>query len=137
MASSQRPGSEAVTDGVRVRVEVAFSPDASQLTADAPLQYVFTYTITVTNDTRRGVTLLARHWVITDQQGAIEHVRGPGVHGLQPSLQQGQSFTYSSMVQLPTSAGLMHGEYLMEWEDGTRFEATIPPFALVTPDALQ
>jgi ApaG protein len=135
--ATQRPGSEAVTDGVRVRVEVAFSPDASQLADDAPKSYVFTYTVTVTNDARRAVTLLARHWVINDQHGNVEHVRGPGVHGLQPSLQQGQSFTYSSMVHLPTSAGLMHGEYLMEWEDGARFDATIAPFALVTPTSVQ
>ncbi len=134
---TQRSLPEAVTEGVRVRVDVVFSPEHSQQDPQAPLTYVFTYTITVTNDGHRGVTLLARHWVITDQHGRVEHVRGPGVLGLQPSLQAGQSFTYSSMAQLTTDAGLMHGEYLMEWDDGTRFEATIPAFALVTPTSVQ
>jgi uncharacterized protein affecting Mg2+/Co2+ transport len=36
-----------------------------------------------------------------------------------------------------TSHGTMHGTYLMEREDGTRFDANIAPFALVTPDAVQ
>jgi uncharacterized protein affecting Mg2+/Co2+ transport len=31
----------------------------------------------------------------------------------------------------------MHGEYLMEWEDGSRFDAKIAPFALIVPTAVQ
>jgi ApaG protein len=80
---------------------------------------------------------VARHWVITDGNGREEHVRGPGVVGLQPFLAQGQSFTYTSSAGIATPAGTMHGEYLMEWEDGSRFEAAIAPFALVVPGAVQ
>ncbi len=137
MGERRLSGSEAVTEGIRVRVDVVFSPDLSQLSADAPLNYVHTYTVTVTNDARASVTLVARHWIITDGNGRDEHVRGPGVVGLQPSLAQGQSFTYSSSVVLPTTTGMMEGEYLMEWDDGARFQAKIAPFALVVPAAVQ
>ena len=137
MAFDRSPGSDAVTAGIRVRVVVAFSPQHSQLEAEAPLHYVHAYTVTVTNDGERGVTLVARHWVITDGFGHEEHVRGPGVVGLQPFLSQGQSFTYTSSAGITTPSGMMHGEYLMEWEDGSRFEATIAPFALVVPGAVQ
>jgi ApaG protein len=137
MADDRSAGSDATTAGIRVRFTVAFSPAHSQLEPDAPPHYVHIYTVTVTNDGPRGVTLVARHWVITDGTGHEEHVRGPGVVGLQPFLAQGQSFTYSSSAGLPTPAGTMHGEYLMEWEDGARFEAKIAPFALIVPTAIQ
>jgi ApaG protein len=137
MADDRSAGSDAVTAGIRVRVSVVFSPELSRLEPDAPLHHVHTYTVTVTNDGPRGVTLVARHWVVTDEHGREEHVRGPGVVGLQPYLAQGQSFTYSSSAGLPTPAGTMHGEYLMEWEDGSRFDAKIAPFALIVPTAVQ
>ena len=137
MADDRSAGSDAVTAGIRVRVSVVFSPEHSQLEPDAPLHYVHTYTVTVTNDGPRGVTLVARHWVLTDESGREEHVRGPGVVGLQPFLAQGQSFTYSSSAGLQTPAGTMHGEYLMEWEDGSRFDAKIAPLALIVPTAVQ
>lgn len=137
MSDDRSAGSDATTAGIRVRVSVAFSPEHSHLEPDAPLHHVHAYTVTVTNDAQRGVTLVARHWVITDGHGREEHVRGPGVVGLQPFLAQGQSFTYTSSAGIGTPAGTMHGEYLMEWEDGSRFEATIAPFALVVPGAVQ
>ena len=138
MSEKQGPGSDAVTDGIRVRVTVAFVPEQSRLDPDnGPLLYVHAYTVTVTNEGPQVATLVARHWVLTDADGREEHVRGPGVVGLQPSLGQGQAFTYTSSAALVTPSGTMHGEYLMEWEDGARFQAAIAPFALVVPAVIQ
>jgi len=138
MSEKQGPGSDAVTDGIRVRVTVAFVPEQSRLDPDkGPLLYVHAYTVTVTNEGPQTATLVARHWVLTDADSREEHVRGPGVVGLQPSLGQGQAFTYTSSAALVTPSGTMHGEYLMEWEDGTRFQAAIAPFALVVPGVIQ
>jgi ApaG protein len=137
MADDRSAGSVAVTAGIRVRVSVVFSPEHSRLAPEAPSHYAHSYTVTVTNDGHQSVTLVARHWVIMDDNGLEEHVRGPGVVGLQPFLTKGQSFTYSSSVGLRTPAGTMHGEYIMEWEDGERFEAAIAPFALIVPSAVQ
>ncbi len=129
------PSSETVTAGIRVRVSCAFLPEHSVTEGpEVERRFAFSYTVTVTNEGREAATLLARHWVITDGHGRIEHVRGPGVVGFQPLLGDGQSFTYTSGSVLRTAHGTMHGTYLMEREDGSRFDANIAPFALVTPD---
>jgi ApaG protein len=138
MASDDAFSSDTTTRGVRVTVVSKFLP--AQSVVDGPpaeRRWAFAYTVTIRNDSGETVTLLARHWVITDGLGAVEHVRGPGVVGFQPTLRQGQSFTYSSGAVLRTSQGTMHGEYLMERADGSRFEAAIAPFGLVVEEAVQ
>lgn len=120
--------------GIAVRVEARWLEEHS---SPKDGRWAFAYTVTIINNGDEPATLLARHWVITDGKGEIEHVRGPGVVGYQPNLAEGQSFTYTSGAILKTSHGMMEGEYLMVRPDGARFEARIPPFALVTPDAVQ
>ncbi|MDP2340537.1 MAG: Co2+/Mg2+ efflux protein ApaG [Deltaproteobacteria bacterium] len=137
-ASDDAPSSETVTQGIRVRVSCAFLPEHSvQDGPEAERRWAFSYTVTITNEGRDAATLLARHWFITDGTGRVEQVRGPGVVGFQPALADGQSFTYTSGAVLRTPHGTMHGTYLMEREDGARFDANIAPFALVTPDYIQ
>jgi ApaG protein len=128
------PSSETVTHGVRVAVKSAFLADSSNPEA---LQYAFTYTVVVTNEGVEPVTLLARHWIIGDVEGRREEVRGPGVVGFQPTIPPGQSFSYSSGAVLRAPLGTMHGTYLMERPDGSRFEANIAPFGLLPTDAIQ
>ncbi len=125
--------SEAVTEGVRVRVDAQWLPEHS---SPDEHRWAFSYTVTITNEGQEPATLVARHWVITDSRGDVEHVRGPGVVGYQPALNQGQSFTYTSGAILRTPSGLMEGEYLMSRPTGERFEALIAPFALATPDSI-
>jgi ApaG protein len=123
----------AVTDGIRVHVEARWLPEHS---SPAKHRYAFAYTVTITNEGEDPATLLARHWVITDANGEVEHVRGPGVVGYQPALAKGQTFTYTSGAILKTAWGTMEGEYLMNRPDGEQFEAEIPPFALTTPHGI-
>lgn len=126
-------GSDAVTQGIRVHVSSQFLPEHSSA---RERRWAFSYTVTVTNEGKEAATLLARHWIITDASGNVEHVRGPGVVGYQPNLAGGQSFTYTSGAILRTPHGMMQGEYLMERADGTRFDASIAPFALATPESI-
>ena len=138
MANDDAFSSDTITRGVRVQVTSAFLPAQSVVDgAAAERRWAFAYTVTITNEGRDTVTLVARHWVITDGNGNVDHVRGPGVVGFQPTLTSGQSHTYSSGAVLRTPHGTMHGEYLMERADGSRFEALIAPFGLVTEDAVQ
>lgn len=122
--------SEAVTRGVRVRVESEYAPERSQ-----PLknQWFFLYTITILNEGAETVQLLNRHWVITDGTGHIEEVRGPGVVGKQPTLRPGESFEYTSGCPLSTPFGVMEGTYQMVTEGGDPFEAKVAPFTLSEP----
>lgn len=118
---------EAWTRGVRVEVESEYVPDQS----DPQTQfYFFAYHITITNEGTQPVQLLNRHWIITDGDGRIEEVKGPGVIGEQPTLEPGDSFNYSSFCPLPTPMGSMRGTYDMRLPDGEHFDAKIPEFKL-------
>jgi ApaG protein len=99
-------------------------------------QYVFAYTITITNDGTEAARLLTRHWVITDANGHVEEVRGDGVVGEQPYLKPGEGFQYTSGAVLKTPVGTMSGSYQMVTDNGTNFDAQIPEFVLSSPRTL-
>jgi len=122
--------SEALTRGVRVRVQSEYSPDQS---VPAKNQWFFLYTVKISNESAETVQLLTRHWIITDGTGHIEEVRGPGVVGKQPTLKSGESFEYTSGCPLSTPFGVMEGTYQMVTQNGERFDAKIAPFTLSEP----
>lgn len=126
--------SNAVTEGIRVRVQSQYLPDQSSPRDD---RYVFAYTITIANEGLRTAQLRTRHWIITDGRGVIEEVRGDGVVGEQPRLAPGQSFQYTSGCVLTTAVGTMQGTYRMWRDDGTYFDAVIAPFSLASPDSVR
>ena len=120
--------SEAVTRGVKVSVKAHYSKEHSD--PERPLCF-FLYTITIENQSNIEVQLLNRHWEITDGNGAVEHVRGPGVVGKQPTLRPGESFEYTSGCPLTTEFGFMQGEFEMVCsESGERFDANVAGFPL-------
>jgi ApaG protein len=125
--------SEAVTQDVRVRVKAQFDPTRSR---PQQQQWFFLYTIQIVNEGSATVQLISRHWIITDANGKVEEVRGPGVVGEQPVLAPGQSFEYTSGCPLTTPFGTMHGTYQMVTTSGERFNAQIAAFTLSEPHAL-
>lgn len=126
--------SEAVTEGVRVSVRARYSAQNSNVPRRS---WVFVYTITVRNERETAFQLLNRHWIITDAEGEVEEVQGPGVVGKQPTLQPGEAFEYTSGCPLPTPFGSMHGTYECEDNAGERFEIAIAGFALRQPGTMQ
>ncbi len=56
--------------------------------------------------------------------------------GEQPHLRPGQDFRYSSGAILETPVGAMEGSYQMVTDDGSHFDAMIPPFRLAVPGLL-
>jgi ApaG protein len=122
--------SEAVTRGVRVRVQSQFDPDRSDPSRG---QWFFLYTINIANEGSETVQLLTRHWIITNGDGKVEEVRGPGVIGKQPILAPDESFEYTSGCPLTTAFGVMEGTYQMVTGSGERFDAKIAPFTLSEP----
>ncbi|HEV8553901.1 MAG TPA: Co2+/Mg2+ efflux protein ApaG [Casimicrobiaceae bacterium] len=99
-------------------------------------QYVFAYTITISNTGSIPAQLVSRHWIITDANGKVLEVKGLGVVGQQPLLKPGESFEYTSGTHLETAVGTMHGTYQMIAEDGQQFDAPIPSFTLSVPRVL-
>lgn len=98
--------------------------------------YVFSYTVTITNDGSVPARLLTRHWVITDATGEIQEVKGDGVVGEQPYLKPGEGFQYTSGTMMKTPSGTMAGSYQMIADDGYHFDANIPEFYLLAPGTL-
>jgi len=99
-------------------------------------QYVFAYTITISNTGSVPAKLVSRHWIINDANGKVLEVKGLGVVGQQPLLKPGESFEYTSGTHLETAVGTMHGTYQMVAEDGQQFDAPIPSFTLSVPRIL-
>ena len=125
---------DATTDyALEISVATQFLDDESDPGDD---RYVFAYTIRIRNLGRLPAQLINRHWVITDANGKVEEVRGEGVVGEQPRLEPGEQFTYTSGAVLQTAVGTMQGSYDMSGDDGTRFDAPIPPFTLSVPRTL-
>jgi ApaG protein len=125
--------SDTTTRGIRVHTQPVYVPERS-----APTQgsYFFAYRIRIANDGRETVQLLRRHWIITDGNGHVEEVEGPGVVGETPVLAPGAAFEYTSFCPLPTPFGTMEGSYTMRSATGAEFEVTIGPFSLIAPQAV-
>lgn len=121
------PLSDAITEGVRVEVLARHSPENTKAAQD---QWVFQYTVRITNQRQDPVQLISRHWIITDALDEVREVKGPGVIGQQPILAPGESFKYSSWCPLPTPTGMMQGTYRMVSADGIEFDIAVAPFAL-------
>ena len=99
-------------------------------------QYVFAYTIRITNTGTVTAQLVSRPWVIIDADQRVQEVKGVGVVGQQPVLKPGETFEYTSGASLATAVGTMRGAYQMLAEDGRPFDATIPQFTLSVPRTL-
>lgn len=121
---------KSVTNDIRVTVEPEFLDDRSQPERS---RYFWAYRIEITNLGRKTAQLTHRHWRITDANGHLEEVRGPGVVGEQPTLKPGESYNYTSGCPLNTPSGIMVGSYRFVDDDGEAFEVSVPAFSLDSP----
>ncbi len=119
--------SEVVTEGIRVEVMSQHAPEQSSREKG---EWVFKYTVRITNQSAETVRLVSRHWIINDALEESREIKGPGVIGKQPVLTPGESFQYSSWCPLTTPTGTMHGTYQMVRANGEEFEIEVAPFAL-------
>ena len=125
--------SDITTRGIRVKVVGTYLPEQS---SPRDSQYLFTYHVSISNEGTETAQLISREWTITNAEGEVEHVKGPGVVGEQPVLSPGSAFEYSSFCPLKTAVGTMHRTYQMVTSDGEKFDASIAPFTLATPNSL-
>ena len=122
----------AVTRDIQITVMPQFVAERSEPEEG---QFFWAYTIEITNLGRESVQLTARHWIITDANGVVEEVQGPGVVGEQPVIPPGESFRYTSGCPLTTPSGIMVGTYRMLDASGRPFDVDIPAFSLDSPFA--
>lgn len=131
--TSQGVVSDTTTRGIRIEVRSTYIPERS---SPGEEEYFFTYHVRISNVGQETAQLVSREWTITNAEGEVERVKGPGVVGQQPVLQPGGAFEYSSYCPLRTSVGSMHGTYQMVTDKGDPFDAVIAPFTLAVPNAL-
>lgn len=128
-----RTASSTTTRGIRIEVRSEFLPERS---SPRDGSYLFQYDVRISNVGSETAQLISREWIITNADGEVERVTGPGVIGEQPVLPPGGSFEYTSYCPLKTAVGSMQGSYQMVTANGERFDAAIAPFTLAVPNAL-
>ena len=120
-----------ITKGVKVSVETEYQPSYS---SPSQYHYVFTYRITIENQSEFTIQLMRRHWNIHDAGFNQREVEGDGVVGQQPVLEPGQTHQYVSGCNLKSGIGKMVGTFEMERiVDGLKFKVNIPEFIMVAP----
>jgi ApaG protein len=116
-----------MTQGVRIEVEPTYIPDKSKPEMN---YFVFAYRIKIVNERDTPTQLVSRRWIITDGNGEVHEVKGPGVIGQQPILAPQEEFEYSSFCPLPTPTGNMRGTYQMVDQNQMEYDVKIPLFFL-------
>jgi ApaG protein len=125
--------SDATTRGIRIEVKSSYISDRS---SPGESEFFFAYKVRISNVGSLTAKLVSREWIITDAEGDVERVKGPGVVGQQPVLPPGGEFEYTSACPLKTSVGSMYGCYQMVTDSGEHFDAVVAPFTLAAPYAL-
>ncbi|MFU8803721.1 MAG: Co2+/Mg2+ efflux protein ApaG [Bradymonadaceae bacterium] len=122
-----------MTYAVRITTESQYSPERS-----TPLKglWFFVYRIRIENQSQVPLQLMTRHWLITNAEGEVSEVRGPGVVGQQPRLEPGDAFEYVSACPLNTPFGTMRGSYQMVTDEGEDVDVPVPLFQLIQPHGL-
>jgi ApaG protein len=123
-----------ITKGIKISVTTLYNEQSSNAENS---HHLFTYMITIENNSDHTVRLLRRHWSIFDSCGEYAEVEGDGVVGIQPIIEPGDAYEYSSYCNLKTELGKMFGEYVMErLDDRNQFTVEIPEFYLEAPHKL-
>jgi len=123
-----------VTKGIKISVITNFEGIRFQ---NSKIYYVFSYQITIENQSSESVQLLNRHWNIYDSLNNLEVVDGEGVIGKKPIINPKQSHTYSSHCFLTSPVGAMNGYYdMINFATSKKFKVIIPTFQLTVPSTL-
>ena len=118
---------------VKISTQVHFIEEQSDQYQD---RFVFSYVITIENNSAKTLQLMSRSWLITDADGNKVSVEGDGVVGQQPIIQSGQRYRYTSGSIIKTPIGTMEGFYTMKNLQGGLLKVEIPVFSLAIPNIL-
>jgi len=119
---------EKITKGIRISVLTNYEGLHSQ---SENSMYLFSYFITIENQTNDTVQLLSRKWEIYDSLNSKEVVSGDGVVGQIPILEPQEKYTYRSNCLLQSKIGAMKGHFnMINFTSKTHFKVQIPSFQL-------
>lgn len=117
-------------EGLSVNVDQVIYTPEFQGTQEKP--YTFVYCITIQNDSEQTVKILARKWVVLEENGEYVVVEGEGVVGEKPTLRSGESYSYNS-AHVVASNALSSGAFFGLTESGHVFNVKIPSFKMHPP----
>ncbi|RRJ94431.1 ApaG domain [Opitutaceae bacterium TAV4] len=98
--------------------------------------HAFVYFITFRNDSEHTVTLLARKWVIVQEDGTRIVVEGDKIVGETPRLAPGEEFSYSS-YHIAAVNGVAHGSFHGIDDQGRRVYTVLPAFTMRVPQPVK
>jgi len=123
-----------ITNGIKISVKTQYEGIRIQ---GFRKYYIFSYSVTIENQSNDAVQLLSRHWHIFDSLKKSEIVEGDGVIGEKPILSPKKSYTYSSSCHLISPLGSMRGFFnMINFTTTKRFKVLIPHFQLTLPQIL-
>ena len=124
-----------LTHGVRITVTPYYIGYENSYRGQKGFHY-WRYTIRIENFNVFNVQLRERNWKILSSMGALETVKGRGVVGEEPILDNSNPvFQYNSSTSLQSKSGFMFGTFKFERVDGKMFDVIIPPFPLEVPSS--
>ena len=88
--------SDTTTRGIRIQVRSEFIPERSSPRDGSVLLPVSRPHLQCRRE--KPTQLISREWIITNADGEVERVKGPGVVGEQPVLPPGGSFEYTQLL---------------------------------------
>lgn len=97
--------SRASTHGVRVMTRSSYA-------GFERARFQFRYAIRIENASQTPIQLLSRAWTISDLDGRVSEVAGPGVVGAFPLIAPNQTYEYESACPLQTPIGTQRGHFI-------------------------
>lgn len=94
--------------------------------------HAFVYFITFRNNSEHTVTLLARKWVIVQEDGSRVVVEGDKIVGETPRLTPGEEFSYSS-YHISAISAVAHGSFHGIDDLGRHVYTVLPAFPMLVP----
>ncbi|KAM6945880.1 F-box only protein 3 isoform 2-T2 [Aplochiton taeniatus] len=126
----------ATTNDITVSVSTSFLPELSSV---HPPHFFFTYRIRIEMSPDASpdaaCQLDSRYWKITNANGNVEEVRGPGVVGEFPVMTPGKVHEYASCTTFSTTSEFMEGHYTFHRLGNKEevFHIAIPRFLMICP----
>lgn len=99
---------------------------------------VWSYDVIIENNSKCPIQVMSRYWQLIDANGILKEVTGQGVVGIQPIIDPGKSYGYTSFANIRTSCGIVLGRYYVKNTDtNEEFVVDIPAFSLDNPEEKQ
>ena len=120
-----------VTKGIKISVKTSFEGTYFQ---NYRLHFAFHYHITIENQCKDSIQVVARKWEIFDTLNRMEIIEGEGIVGKKPVILPGQTHTYEAGSLLTSPIGAMRGFFeVVNFTTTNKFKVSIPTFQLNTP----